>query len=293
MVEIVVVGSFGIDSITTPFKKVDNLFGGSAPYAAYSASFFSDIGIVSVKGDDINDEELEFLRQKNISLEGLQTKGKTFRWTARYDYDLNDAETLKVEMNSLSDFNPIVPENYRNARYLFLANNDPEKQLKVIEQMGASFILLDTHKYWIENKKDKLIDVIKKVNTLIINEWEARELFSTPNLIKAANSALALGVESVIIKKGEHGALLFTKNEHFSCPGYPLENVIDPTGCGDCFGGAFIGYYARSRDIRKSMVYGAVIASFNAESFGIERLKNLSMQEIEERYKEMQKIREF
>jgi ribokinase len=207
---------------------------------------------------------------------------------------MNEAHTLSTELNSLLGFDPHIPEEYKNAKYLFLANIDPEIQLKVINAMKSpELIVLDTMNFWISNKKEKLLEAIKKSNILIMNDAEARQLFSTPNLVKAAKQALELGIDAIIIKKGEHGSLLFTKKEHFSCPGYPLENVIDPTGCGDSFGGAFIGHYSKHKSMRKAMVYGSVIASFNAEGFGLENLKKISTAEIEKRYKEMIGLREF
>ena len=294
MADIIILGTIGLDTLKTPFGKVENALGGSAVYASYATSFFSPVGIVSIKGTDLDDSELNFLKERTVSLEGVKTEGKNFRWSGEYEYDMGEAKTLKTELNSLADFNPDVPESYKKAKYLFLANVDPEIQLKVIESIeNPELIVIDTMNFWIENKKEKLIDAIKKANILILNDGEARQLFDTPNLIKAGKLALKMGLDAVIIKKGEHGSLLFTENEHFNCPGYPLETVIDPTGCGDSFGGSFIGHYSKNKNLRKAMVYASVIASFNAEGFGLHNIRKITMEDIEKRFDEMEKIREF
>ena len=294
MTDIVILGTIGLDTLKTPFGKVEDVLGGSAIYASYAASFFAPTGIISIKGTDLKETELDFLKRRNVSMEGIKTEGKNFRWSGEYKFDMNEAKTLNTELNSLADFNPEIPESYKKAKYLFLANVDPEIQMKVIDSMdNPELIVVDTMNFWIENKKDKLIEVIKKSNILILNDGEARELFDTPNLVKAGKRALSLGIEAVIIKKGEHGSLLFTKDEHFNCPGYPLESVIDPTGCGDSFGGSFIGYYSKEKNLRKAMVYASVIASFNAEGFGLDSIKKVSMEDIENRFKEIVTLREF
>jgi len=294
MPDIIILGTIGIDRLKTPFGKAENVLGGSAVYAAYAASFFSKPGIISVKGEDLEEKELHFLKEKGVSLEGVKTKGKNFRWAGEYGKDMNEAKTISTEINSLADFQPDTPETYKNAKYLFMANIDPEMQLKVMNSVKApELIVTDTMDYWIKNKKEKVMEAISKSDILILNDQEAKALFQEQNLVKAAKKALQAGLKAVIIKKGEHGSLLFTKNEHFSCPGYPLENATDPTGCGDSFGGAFIGHYSKSRDIRKAIVYASVIASFNAEGFGLENLKKISHEDIEKRYKEMIALRSF
>lgn len=294
MVDIVILGTIGLDTLKTPFGKVEDILGGSSIYASYAASFFTSVGIVSIKGTDLDDKEIGFLSERGVSFEGVKTSGKNFRWSGEYEFDMSEAKTLKTELNSLAEFDPELPEEYKQAKYLFLANVDPEIQIKVIDSMeNPEIILLDTMNFWIENKKDKLLEAIKKSNILILNDGEARQLFETPNLINAAKQALKMGVDAVIIKKGEHGSLLFTKDEHFNCPGYPLETVIDPTGCGDSFGGSFIGHYSKNKNLRKAMVYASVIASFNAEGFGLENIRKINMEDIEERYKEIGRIRKF
>jgi len=299
MNDILIIGTVALDSIETPFGKVKKALGGSATYASFAASFFSKSALISVIGNDFPKEYIELLKKRNIDLNGLKITGKTFHWDGFYEYDMNEAKTRKTELNSLEHFKVEVPEKYKKIKYVFLANIDPEQQLETLRQMNKPyFVVMDTMNFWINNKKKSLIDAIKKVDVLLLNDGEARQLFSTINLVNAANQALRLGPKAVIIKKGEHGALLFTKNKHFNAPGYPLENIKDPTGCGDSFGGAFIGYLAKTKDLsernfRKAIVYGSVVASHNAEDFGLNRLKHLTMSDIEKRYKEFQDIREF
>ena len=299
MNDVLIIGTVALDTIETPFSRVERALGGSATYASFAASFFSRPALISIVGEDFPKEHIELLKKRDIDLEGLNIKGKTFHWEGYYEFDMNEAKTKKTELNSLADFNVEVPEKYKGIKYVFLANIDPELQFETLSQMDEpEFVVLDTMNFWISNNKDVLMKVIKKVNVLLLNDGEARQLFSTASLVKAANEALRLGPEAVIIKKGEHGALLFTKSKHFSAPGYPLENIKDPTGCGDSFGGAFIGYLAKTKDLseknlRKAIIYGSVIASHNAEDFGVNRLKHLTMDDIEKRYKEFQDIREF
>jgi len=294
MPDVVIVGSIGIDAIKTPFGTAKDILGGSAIYASFAASFSASAGVISVKGNDLADSELEFLRKRNVDLRGVQSKGKNFRWSGEYEYDMNEAKTISTELNSISGFTPVIPEEYKKAKYLFLANIDPAIQIEAMEAMEApKLVVLDTMNLWISTKKELLLKVIKKTNILILNESEARQLFKTPNIVKAAKYALSLGPWAVIIKKGEDGALLFTEKEVFSCPGYPLENVVDPTGCGDSFGGAFIGNYSKTKNLRKAIVYAAIIASFNAEGFGLSNLQKISKTDIKNRLAEMQKIRKF
>ena len=299
MNDLLIIGTVALDTIETPFGKVEKALGGSATYASFAASFFSKPALISVVGNDFPKEYLEVLKKRNVDLDGLKVTGKTFHWHGFYEYDMNEAKTRKTELNSLEHFRVEVPEKYKNIKYVFLANIDPEQQLETLKQMNKpDFVVLDTMNFWIKNKKNSLIGVIKKVDVLLLNDGEARQLFNTINLVKAANEALKLGPKAVIIKKGEHGALLFTKNKHFNAPGYPLENIKDPTGCGDSFGGAFIGYLAKTKDLsernfRKAIVYGSVVASHNAEDFGLNKLRNIAIGDIEKRYREFQDMREF
>ena len=299
MVELVIAGTMALDGIETPFGKVENALGGSATYAAYAASFFSQPGIISIIGEDFPKEHIEELEKKEIDFKGVKKEGKTFKWGGYYEFDMNEAKTLRTELNSLETFKPEVPEEYKDAKYVFLANIDPSIQLEIINSIKSpEIILTDTMNFWIEHKKNELLEVIKKTDILLLNDGEARQLFKTVNLIQAANKALELGPKAVIIKKGEHGALLFTKEKHFNAPGYPLENIKDPTGCGDSFGGALIGYLAKTKskeepNIRKGMVYASVLASHNAEDFSLEKLKKIGHEDIEKRFNEMKEIREF
>ncbi|HLG24205.1 MAG TPA: PfkB family carbohydrate kinase [Candidatus Nanoarchaeia archaeon] len=299
MSDILILGTVAFDSLETPFGKVEKALGGSASYASFAASFFSRPAVISVIGNDFKNEYIELLKKRGIDLSGIKTEGKTFHWDGFYEYDMNEAKTRKTELNSLLGFEAVVSQNHKNIKNLFLANFDPEQQLSIINQLdNPEFIVLDTMNFWIESKKEKLMEVISKAQVLLLNDGEARQLFNTVSLVNAANQALALGPKAVIIKKGEHGALMFTKNRHFSAPSYPLEVIKDPTGCGDCFGGGFIGYLAKTKDfseanMRKAIIYGSVIASFNAEDFSLNRLKTLTEADIESRYGEFEKIREF
>ena len=299
MNDVLIIGTVALDTIETPFGRVEKALGGSATYASFAASLFSKPALISVIGNDFPKEYVDLIKKRNIGINGLKITGKTFRWDGFYEYDMNEAKTRKTELNSLEHFKAEVPENYKDIKHVFLANIDPEQQLGVLRQVKKpKFVVLDTMNFWINNKKKYVIDAIKKADVLLLNDGEARQLFNTVNLVNASNQALRLGPKAVIIKKGEHGALLFTKNKHFNAPGYPLENIKDPTGCGDSFGGAFIGYLAKTRDLsesnfRKAVVYGSVVASHNAEDLGLNSLKRLTMADIEKRYKEFQEMREF
>ena len=294
-----ITGTVALDTIQTPFGKVEKALGGSAAYASFAASFFSKPNILSVVGNDFPKEYIELLKKRQINLDGLQITGKTFHWEGFYEFDMNEAKTKKTELNSLADFKISMPIKYKDINYVFLANIDPDLQLEALNQIKKpKFIVMDTMNFWISSKKKPLMDLIKKVDVLLLNDGEARQLFNTVSLVKASREALKLGPKAVIIKKGEHGALLFTKDRHFSAPSYPLEEIKDPTGCGDCFGGAFIGYLAKTNDLseanmRRAVVYGSVVASFNAEDFSLNRLKTLTMDEIEKRYNELKDMREF
>jgi len=301
MVDAVIVGTMALDSIETPFGKAEGVLGGSATYASYAASFFCRPGIVAVVGEDSPQDALQILGKRNISLDGLKKEknAKTFRWQGSYEYDMNEAKTLKTELNVLASFKPDLPAEYRDARFIFLGNIDPQLQLDVLSQIRSpKLVIADTMNFWIEHKREKVKEVIKKIDVLLLNDGEARELFEMPNLSRAGKSALGMGPRAVIIKKGEHGALLFTRAAHFSAPSYPLENVVDPTGCGDCFGGGLTGFLAKTDDVsewnvRKAMIYGSAIASHNAEGFGLEVLKKISIVDVERRFNEFKSIREF
>ncbi|MDO8513838.1 MAG: PfkB family carbohydrate kinase [bacterium] len=295
--QLVIVGSIGLDDIETPFGKVKSALGGSAIYASQAASYFTKPSVVSIMGNDIPEEYLKILNRFDIS--GIALTEKTFRWTGSYEYDMNEAKTIDTKLNALSEFEANVPKNYQEAKYLLLGNIDPDLQLKVLSQMkDHPFTLLDTMNFWITSKRDKLEQIINKVNFLVINEGEARQFCQTPNLIKAGKMLLNLGPKFIVIKKGEHGALLFSNNDFFSAPSYPLEELKDPTGCGDSFAGGLIGYLAKTdqiseKNIRKAIIYGTAVASFCAEDFGTKKTIKLTIKDIEERYDFLTKIRQF
>ncbi len=299
---ILVVGSIGLDTVETPFGKAEDVLGGSAAYFSAAASFFTEVSLVTVVGEDFNDKELEFLKARNVDLSGLQrVKGKTFRWSGRYDYDLHDAHTLETHLNVLEDFSPTIPEEYRDEKFVFLANIDPELQLEVLDQIrNPEIVAMDTMNYWIRNKPEELRKVLERVDIVLINEMEARELSGEPILVKAARKIMELGPKYVVIRRGEYGALMFVLDEGiFSAPSYPLEEVFDPTGDGDAFAGGFMGCLAKKHGdlttglMKKAVIYGSVMASFNAQQFSIDSLKELTSREIEARYKAFQKMTHF
>ncbi len=290
--KVLIAGSFGIDTIITPFEKRENVMGGSAVYAGYSASFFAEPELIGIIGEDFPGEFLEALKKRKIGLLGVQRKGKSFRWAGKYSYDMNQRETISLELNCITQMKAEVPESLADASYVMLGNLDPELQLGILEKLKSpKLVMADTIDHWITTKKEKLLELLKKITVLVINDSEARLLFKSFSLVASAKKALSYGLKAVIIKKGEHGALLFTKGSYFNAPGYPLEELKDPTGCGDCFAGAFLGYLASKgslseKELRKAVVYGSVIASFNAEGFSLEKLSSLTSEQIEKRYNE-------
>ena len=299
-IDILVVGSVAFDSVETPFGKVEEVLGGSAIYFSVAASFFSKVGMVAVVGEDFPSLYLEFLKEKNIDIQGLKKlKGNTFRWKGKYGFDLNEALTLDTRLNVFQDFRPEIPERYRDAEYVFLANIDPELQLRVLDQVkNPKLVALDTMNFWIEGKPDKLKEAVSRVDIFVINEAEAREFMQEPNLVKAAKKILSLGPKTLIVKRGEYGALMFHGESVFAAPAYPLEFIYDPTGAGDSFAGGFMGYLANTRNaedgvIRQAMIFGSVMASFNVEDFSLNRMKYLTYPEIERRFREFKKLCTF
>ena len=294
---ILVVGSVALDSIRTPFGEVKEVLGGSATYFSIAASLFNRVGVVAVVGDDFPDSYVDFLKSHNIDVRGLKyLPGRTFRWEGYYDYDLNEAHTVDTQLNVFERFDPDIPDEYRDAEYVFLANIDPELQLKVLKQVRSpKLTICDTMNYWIGNKRGDLLETISRVDYLLLNDAEARELAGEPNLITAGRKLLTMGPQRVIIKKGEHGVIMLGSDAFFSLPAYPLETVFDPTGAGDAFGGGFLGSLSScpgmsEEEIRRSVVYGSVVASYVVESFSCDRLAELSPNDIEERYREFMEI---
>lgn len=297
---ILVVGSVAFDSVETPFGKADEVLGGSATYFSTSASFFTKVSLVAVVGEDFPDEHIESLGRRGIDIGGLKkVPGKTFRWKGRYEYDLNQAHTLETHLNVFSSFNPEIPENYKDAPFVFLANIDPELQMKVLEQVRKPrLVACDTMNFWIEGKPDALKKLLKHVDLFVINEGEARELSKQSSLVKAAKVIMGYGPKILIIKRGEYGALMFNGISVFSAPAYPLEEIFDPTGAGDTFAGGLMGYLANSGDvseasIRRAIIFGSVMASFNVEAFSLERLSTLTQKEINDRYSEFKRLTHF
>lgn len=287
-----VVGTLAYDSIETPFGRADDALGGSASYIATSASYYvQPVGIVGVVGGDFAPEALEFLRSRGVDTAGVEIKpeGRTFRWAGRYHFDLNNRDTLDTQLNVLAEFDPVIPDHMRDARFVCLGNIDPALQLKVLDQMRhPEFIVCDTMNFWIEGTPDALREVLTRVDCLIINDSEARLLTGEPNLVKSARMIMEMGPHILIIKKGEHGALLFLGDDIFSAPAYPLESIYDPTGAGDTFAGGFIGYLARAGEVnpetlRRAVINGSAMASFCVEKFSLDALKDLTHVQIGER----------
>jgi sugar/nucleoside kinase (ribokinase family) len=296
---LLVVGSVAYDGIETPFGKVDRILGGSATYISLTSSYFSDqINLVGVVGKDFAEEDIDLFKSKQIDLNGLQIdkSGNTFFWKGKYHYDLNNRDTLDTQLNVFEHFDPVIPENYKDAKYIALGNIEPSLQSKVLEQVtNPELVVMDTMNFWIEGAPDALKETLKHVDLLVINDSEARELADEPNLIKAANKVMEMGPESLIIKKGEHGALLFANGDIFSAPAYPVIDIFDPTGAGDTFMGGLLGWLSytddlSSENLRRGVIMGSVMASFCVEKFGPERLKNLTEKEIFDRYREFRAL---
>ncbi|HNP49340.1 MAG TPA: PfkB family carbohydrate kinase [Bacteroidia bacterium] len=300
---LVVVGTVAFDAIETPFGKTDKIIGGAATYSGTSASYFTkNIKLVSVVGDDFPTEMIEQFRKSGMSTEGLQIKKgqKTFFWSGKYHIDMNTRDTLDTQLNVLLDFDPVIPESYQDCEFLMLSNLMPQLQKKVIERIHKRprLIVMDTMNFWMETQWDALMETIKLVDVLTVNDSEARQLTNEHSLVKAAQKILAMGPKYLIIKKGEHGALLFNKEQVFFAPALPLEDVFDPTGAGDTFAGGFIGHIAQTRDIsfenmKRGIIYGSAMASFCVEKFGMERLVGLSQPEIEERVQQFIDLVQF
>lgn len=297
---LLIVGSIALDSVRTPFGAVTDALGGSASFASLAASFFTPVNLVGVVGADFPQEHLDFLRSRDVDLQGLQTRaGQTFRWGGYYEYDMNQAHTDFTCLNVFADFRPHLPPAYRATPYVFLANIDPVLQRSVLEQVARPrLVICDTMNFWITNHREELIKTLQRVDIVLLNDSEARQLCGTPSLLQAARKVLSWGPHSVIIKKGEHGALLVRQDDFFAIPGYPLEEVCDPTGAGDSFAGGFIGYMASTDDLsaqnlRRAMVVGSALASFAVEDFSLERLRLLTFSDIARRCQAFRSIVDF
>lgn len=299
---VLVVGSLALDTVETPFGRTKDAVGGSATYISTSASYFTmPVRLVGVVGGDFPRDGIAFLESRNIDLEGLQQvlEGKTFRWSGRYHYDLNVRDTLLTELNVLESFEPVIPSSYKKSRWVCLGNIDPVLQRKVLEQIEKPVAVIgDTMNYWIERKNGELRKTISSIDILIVNESEARLLANEPNLIKAGRIIRSMGPKVVIVKKGEHGALLLTEKTVFAAPAYPMETVFDPTGAGDSFAGGFVGWLARTDDLsednlKRAVIYGSTLASFCVEKFGVDGLADLSYLQIQDRFRAFRELSRF
>lgn len=301
-----IVGSVAYDGVETPHGSVDRMLGGAATYIGLAASYFTDAKLVGIVGEDFDDRDREMLQNHRIDLEGLeQVPGKTFFWKGVYSEDMNDRTTLQTDLNVFADFNPKLPESYRSGPYLMLGNIQPALQQGVRGQMnGTRLVGGDTMNYWIKDYRDELLATIREWDFLLINDAEARMLSGKYNLRHAANAILEMGPNTLVIKRGEYGAILFRRDSHFMVPGYLLEEVFDPTGAGDCFAGGFIGYLAECgcdlkrghidrRDLSRAVIYGSVMGSFCCEQFGVKRFETLTRAEVDARFREFREFTEF
>ena len=303
MSKLVVVGTLAFDAIETPFGKTDKILGGAATFIGLAASqFHIDTSIISIIGGDFPQEYLDLLSDRNIDISGVEivNEGKTFFWSGRYHNDMNSRDTLITELNVLENFNPVVPEAYRDAEVVMLGNLHPLTQMSVIEQMTVKpkLVILDTMNFWMDNALEDLHKVMKHINVITINDEEARQLTGEYSLVVAARKIHEMGPKYVVIKKGEHGALLFHNDNVFYAPALPLEEVFDPTGAGDTFAGGFAGYIAKTGDtsfenMKKAIIYGSTLASFSVEKFGTRRMENLTGEEVHERLKQFKALTQF
>lgn len=299
---ILVVGSVALDDIETPFGKAKEVLGGSAVYIATACSYFlSPIRLVGVVGGDYPQQAIDFLNNRGVDLEGLQVieGGKTFRWSGKYHYDLNNRDTLSLNLNVFENFNPVIPESYKKTKYVCLGNIDPTLQKQVLEQVEKpEFVVGDTMNFWIETKRKELLDVIPMFDAFILNDSEVRLLANEPNLLRAARKIREMGAKILIIKKGEHGALLFHDETVFSAPAYPLENIFDPTGAGDTFAAGFTAWIAKNDDtsdlnLKKAVIYGSTMASFCVEKVSLDGLRDLSYLKIQDRFRAFKQLSQF
>jgi sugar/nucleoside kinase (ribokinase family) len=296
-----VVGSVAFDALKTPFGQRDKILGGAATHFSLSASFFTDVNAVGIVGNDFGKDEWSVFKRHNVNTDDIEIveDGKTFFWSGRYEYDMNVAHTLDTQLNVFETFDPTLSENSKGTDLLFLANIVPMLQKGVREQSNAKFVAMDTMNFWIDSMKDAVIETMKVVDCVIINDAEARQLADEPNIHKAAKKLMEIGgLKAVVIKRGEYGAALFTAQSYFAIPAYPLESVFDPTGAGDTFAGGFMGYLASQGEIteatmRRAMVYGTIMSSFNVEEFGTERVDRLTHGEINQRFSDFKRFTHF
>ncbi len=297
---LLVVGSVALDTIETPFGKVVDTLGGSATFFSAAASLFCPVQLVGVVGHDFPLEALGFLQARQVDLGGLDCQpGESFRWSGEYSYDLNARETRETRLGVFANFRPTIPEAFQDARWIFLGNIDPELQLEVLEQVRSpTLVACDTMNYWISSRREALLRLLERVDLLMVNDSEVRELSGDYNVLRASRWIQARGPDMVVVKKGEHGAILFTRDLIFFAPGYPLEEVFDPTGAGDAFAGGFLGYLARSESmtpdfLRRAMIYGSALGSFAVERFGVERLIDLTLLDVDERVMQFRELTAF
>jgi sugar/nucleoside kinase (ribokinase family) len=297
---VLVVGTVAFDSIETPTGSAERILGGSASYFALGASFFAPVRVVGVIGREFPQDYIDIFNRRNIDIEGLErAEGETFHWRGRYHEDINLRDTIELHLNVLAGFDPKLPESYRDAEYVFLGNIDPLMQMKVLDKLRhMKLVVCDTMDYWIRESRENLMKVLRRIEILVINDSEARLLSGYDNIVKAARAVLKMGPKMVLIKRGEYGVLQFSDSSVFATPAYPLEEVFDPTGAGDSFAGGLMGHLARSGDqsrggLRRAIVYGSVVASFTVEDFGVKRLTDASLADIEERYRRFVELTDF
>lgn len=297
---VLVVGSVALDSVKTPFGEVQDALGGSATFFSVAAAYFTDVALVAVVGADFPERHVEFLKSRGIDTSGLVVEeGETFRWAGVYGYDLNDRDTIYTKLNVFENFRPRIPDRLAASEFVFLANIDPELQLSVLDQVSSpKLVACDTMNFWIESKREVLGKLLKKVDIMIMNDSECRELAGEPNLIKAARMVLDMGPKTIVVKKGEHGALMADHESFFSAPAFPCEDVFDPTGAGDSFAGGFMGQLAKTKDvsaanIRRAVIFGTVMASFCVEQFSVDGMASLDQADMEDRFRALKDLSNF
>ena len=298
---LLVVGSVALDSVQTPAETRENLLGGSAVYFSYAASYFTPVRLVGVVGDDWPAEHTEFLRSRQIDTRGLQVirGAKTFRWRGKYFNDMNQRETVDVQLNVMNQFDPVLPDDFRRAKYVFLANGSTDLQLKVLDQCrGADLTVADTMDLWIRSQPELLAELMRRVDGLVLNDSEAKLLTGDDNLVRAGGAVREMGPRFVVIKKGEHGAMFFSKHETYVLPAYPTPNVVDPTGAGDSFAGGMMGYLAEQgnfepKTLKEALAYGTLAASFTVEDFSLDRLRKIERADLDRRMEEYKRMLSF